>query len=158
MTDIMRPGDLLLVKGNTFESKIIRWITRCPFTHMCIVVNKKQVVEATANFLRFDIGNVRLSPLSKYAKNDTAILRPQLSKWQHKKLLRAALSKVGCSYDNLGLLRIAARLFFPIKIFRPQNKYNCTSFIRESLRTAGLRLNYFLPTHFLTSKKFKYVH
>ena len=153
----LRVGDVLLIKGASVISPLIRWLTRCSFTHTAIVINETQIIEATADWEKGDTGNVRITPIKYYAGNDKIVLRPQITFRQRMLIIKTALSKLHQPYDTLGFFLLGLKHWFGINSSRPRNKHTCISLIRSSFRKAGLHLNYALPINFLNSKKFRKV-
>jgi hypothetical protein len=112
----LRPGDILLVEGNTRLSAIIKFLTQSTWSHACLFVGDgggksasgepNELLEAEA-----ETGVVTV-PLSKYADYNTRICRPVgISEADRCAVVDYALARVGKLYDTRQILDLARYLF-----------------------------------------------
>lgn len=121
----LRPGDILLIEGNTRLSAVIKFLTQSTWSHAALCVadatsmddsgaEKNILLEANAQ------SGVTLVPLSKYAQFNTRICRPVgLNDRERQKMINYALSHVGVQYDTRQILDLARYLFPypPVPVF-----------------------------------------
>jgi hypothetical protein len=113
----LRPGDILLIEGNTRLSAIIKFLTQSTWSHAALYVGERPgdvapngepnvLLEAEA-----DIG-VATVPLSKYVSFHTRICRPVgLDDESKQKVIDYALARIGKLYDSKQIVDLARYLF-----------------------------------------------
>jgi hypothetical protein len=113
----LRPGDVLLVEGNTRLSAVIKYLTQSTWSHASLYIGDalgppkggaeaQLLVEAEAET------GVATVPLSKFAHFNTRICRPiGLSEDERNRVVRFAISKIGMQYDTKHILDLARYLF-----------------------------------------------
>jgi hypothetical protein len=113
----LRPGDILLIEGNTRLSAIIKFLTQSTWSHAALYVGErpgdalpngepKVLLEAEV-----DTG-VTTVPLSKYAHFNTRICRAAgLSAEARQNVIDYALARLGKQYDARQILDLARYLF-----------------------------------------------
>jgi hypothetical protein len=113
----LKPGDVLLVEGNTRLSAIIKYLTQSTWSHTALYIGDvlgpdaaggepKVLLEAEAT------PGVIVVPLSKYASFHTRICRPVgLSAEDVKKVIGYAVARIGMQYDNKQIVDLARYLF-----------------------------------------------
>jgi Permuted papain-like amidase enzyme, YaeF/YiiX, C92 family len=113
----LRPGDVLLIEGNTRLSAIIKFLTQSTWSHAALFVGERPgdaLANGEPNVLleaEVDIG-VTTAPLSKYAHFNTRICRPDgLSKDDCQAVISYALARVGKQYDSRQIVDLARYLF-----------------------------------------------
>ena len=93
----LKPGDILLVEGNSRISTAIKYLTQSTWSHACIYLGddaQKPLVEADL------IEGIIRIPLSKYIDRNTRICRPVGLKDQDLDALTAfVLERMGHTYD-----------------------------------------------------------
>jgi hypothetical protein len=101
----LKPGDVILVEGNTRISSIIKYLTQSTWSHSAIYVGDalppdpetgepRVLIEALAN------RGVVASPLSKYAKFNTRICRPVgLKPAERTRVIAFCIAYLGRQYD-----------------------------------------------------------
>jgi hypothetical protein len=120
----LRPGDVLLVEGNTRLSTVIKFLTQSSWSHAALYIGDAAEGQTDAdsnNLLEAysDVGVV-LTSLSKYEKFNTRICRPVgLTDEERKKIIAYALGRVGMQYDNKQIFDLARYLFPypPVPVF-----------------------------------------
>jgi hypothetical protein len=112
----LRPGDVLLVEGNTRVSAVIKYLTQSTWSHAALYIGDelgsasgdepKVLIEAEVE------AGVAAVPLSKYAHFNTRICRPvELTDEDRKKVVDFAVSRLGTQYDTRQILDLARYLF-----------------------------------------------
>ena len=113
----LRPGDVLLVEGNTRISAAIKYLTQSTWSHAALFVGDAlgpldPGVEP-ATLIEADMRDgVRAIPLSLYAGMHTRICRPiGLSPRDLKRVVGYAVSRIGHQYDLKNVFDLARYLF-----------------------------------------------
>ena len=112
----LRPGDVLLVEGNTRVSAAIKYLTQSPWSHAALFVGDALGPQgpgvASGTLIEADIcEGVRSVPLSVYAGMHTRICRPVgLSPSDLSKVIGYAVSRIGHKYDLKNLFDLARYL------------------------------------------------
>ncbi|MBI2320039.1 MAG: lipo-like protein [Betaproteobacteria bacterium] len=112
----LRPGDVLLVEGNTRISVAIKYLTQSTWSHATLFIGNalgapKQGEEPKV-LIEADIREgVRAVPLSMYANLHTRICRPVgLSPGELTKVIGYAVDRIGHRYDMKNVLDLARYL------------------------------------------------
>lgn len=102
----LKPGDVLLVEGDTRVGSIIKYLTQSTWSHAALYVGEGvELVEALAE------DGVVAAPLSKYAKFNTRICRPVgLTDDERARVVTFALSYLGRQYDTRYILDLVRYL------------------------------------------------
>lgn len=121
----LRPGDVLLVEGDTRLASIIKFLTQSSWSHAALYIGELNgadpadpqamlLLEARAE------GGVITVPMSRYARFNTRICRPVgLSQEDRNKVVRYAIARIGKQYDTRQIIDLARYLFPypPVPIF-----------------------------------------
>jgi hypothetical protein len=119
VADVIRPGDVLLVEGNTRMSAAIRYLTQSMWSHSALCVGWRpelapmegespMLVEADV------LHGVRAVPLSSYARFRVRICRPvNLTPEDRERVIRFVIQRLGHQYDLKNVLDLA-RYLFPV--------------------------------------------
>ncbi len=105
----LRPGDVLLVEGNTRVSTAIKYLTQSTWSHAALFVGPPhELIEA-------DVAEgVRAVPLAKYADFHTRICRPVgLDEAAIREVIGFAVARLGHRYDLKNLIDLA-RYLLPV--------------------------------------------
>jgi len=116
LADYLRPGDILLVEGDTRISNVIKYLTQSTWSHAAFYAG-----DLTARFtdsgepcplIEAELGHgVIASPLSRYQKLNTRICRPiGLSEGDRKLLVHRMVSAMGKEYDLQHIFDLARYL------------------------------------------------
>lgn len=147
LKNILQPGDILLVEGDTRFGIIIKYLTQSTWSHVCLytgpVFDNKELVMIEADIIE---GIIPI-PLSKYAPYNVRICRPyNISEEDRQKLISFALSKVGYHYDLKNIFDLL-RYFLPLPPFHKYRrkflkfgsgeptKAICSTLIAEAFQT-----------------------
>jgi hypothetical protein len=119
----LKPGDIILIEGNTRLSAIIKFLTQSTWSHAALCVGERPddrgpghsgVEEGEPNILleaEVETG-VTTAPLSKYAHYNVRICRAVgLSAESKQKVIDYALARRGKLYDSKQIVDLARYLF-----------------------------------------------
>ncbi|MGH7248662.1 MAG: YiiX/YebB-like N1pC/P60 family cysteine hydrolase [Pseudomonadota bacterium] len=114
---VLKPGDVLLIEGNTRLSAIIKYLTQSTWSHTTLYIGDalgpnpsggeaNVLIEAEAE------PGVIAVPLSKYAHFNKRICRPVgLTAEESKKVVDYAVARIGMLYDSKQIVDLARYLF-----------------------------------------------
>ena len=100
LENVLQPGDILLVEGNTRISTAIKYLTQSTWSHAAIYVGDADKETNSGELVEADLtsGVIRV-PLSKYAQFNTRICRPMgLSDEDRKQVVNFVVESIGKSY------------------------------------------------------------
>jgi hypothetical protein len=110
----LRPGDVLLVEGNTRISGAIKYLTQSTWSHAALYVGMNFNPNAPENHCLIDadtVHGVRSTGLDKFTNLHTRICRPiGLSEQECSMVARAAIDKIGHQYDLRNVFDLARYL------------------------------------------------
>ena len=148
----VRSGDILLFRGRALLSRIIRKITRSPYSHAGILAwwnERLMVLEATGP-------GVIARPLSRVVKlyDGKVELWTTDSKLDREAVIRTAKKELGKHYASTALFRILRKIVVGIKRqpdpWRPPEKFVCSQFVSYAWRAGGIDLTDDEPDEFTT--------
>ncbi|MCP5356836.1 MAG: lipo-like protein [Pseudomonadales bacterium] len=101
VVQVIRPGDILLVDGNSRISTAIKYLTQSTWSHACLYMGDDARTLHTPSLVEADLNaGVTLVPLSKYASYNVRICRPVgLSDEEREQLLSFVRERLGYRYD-----------------------------------------------------------
>lgn len=101
LADVLQPGDVVLVEGNTRISIVIKYLTQSSWSHACLFVGEAGSPSSDLTLLEADLQNgVRLVAPDRYRDLNLRICRPnKLSDEDKSQLLEFSKSKLGHHYD-----------------------------------------------------------
>ena len=113
----IRPGDILLIEGNSRLSAVIKYLTQSTWSHAALCVGERPAdaaADGEPNILleaEAATGVVTV-PLSKYFRNHTRICRPVgLDDAAREKVIDYAVRRIGKQYDSRRIVDLARYLF-----------------------------------------------
>ena len=112
----LRPGDVLLVEGNTRVSTAIKYLTQSTWSHAALYIGNALATQAPAEevpvLLEVDmVEGVCAVPLGRYAAFHTRICRPaRLTPEDAAKVVTYAVSRLGQTYDMKNMVDLARYL------------------------------------------------
>jgi len=110
----LRPGDVLLVEGNTRLSTAIKYLSQSTWSHAALYVGMNFSSNAPEGHCLVDadtVHGVRSVDLGKFANLHTRICRPiGLSQDERLAVAQAAISKIGYRYDLRNVFDLARYL------------------------------------------------
>jgi hypothetical protein len=116
LAQILRPGDILLVDGNTRISSAIKYLTQSTWSHAALYVGDALERAASGaeqlDLIEVDmVEGVSAVPLSRYAARHTRICRPAaLTAEDAQRVIAYAISRLGHTYDLKNLIDLARYL------------------------------------------------
>lgn len=118
---ILRPGDVLLIEGNTHIAGVIKYLTQSTWSHAALVVDPIPGVSEPDGephvLIEANVGEgVITAPLSKYVKYHTRICRPVgLSEEDRQRVCEYATERVGLGYDTKNIVDLM-RYLIPLPV------------------------------------------
>jgi hypothetical protein len=167
----LKPGDVILVEGNTRISSIIKYLTQSTWSHSAIYVGDalppdpetgepRVLVEALAN------RGVVASPLSKYAQFNTRICRPVgLRASERARVIAFCISYLGRQYDLKYIIDLIRFLlpYPPVPVWMRRRmlaighgdptRAICSTMIAEAFHAIGYPILPDAALHSLTSEQ-----
>jgi hypothetical protein len=113
---ILKPGDVLLIEGNSTFSVAVKYLTQSSWSHATLYLGAALAPakngEEPLNLLDVDVNEgVRAVPLSRYADYHTRICRPVgLSNKEIKQVINYTLTRLGQQYDLKNIFDLARYL------------------------------------------------
>jgi hypothetical protein len=111
----LRPGDVLLVEGNTRLSGAIKYLTQSTWSHAALYVGNHFADHVPPDHCLVDadtVHGVRSTSLEKFSNLHTRICRPiGLSEQECAMVTMAAISQIGHQYDLRNVIDLARYLF-----------------------------------------------
>jgi hypothetical protein len=110
LRELLQPGDVLLVEGNSRIAGIIKYLTQSTWSHACLYVGPIDgAVEADGEphvLIEANIGEgVSSSPLSRHLSYHTRVCRPVgLSYEDRHTVCRYAINRIGFGYDTKNII------------------------------------------------------
>jgi hypothetical protein len=121
LRNILNPGDVLLVEGDTRFSAAIKFMTQSTWSHVCLVIDKpseSSSAEEKCVLLEADIiEGVVTVPLSTYSTYNLRICRPvNITQDDTNKIIEFAIKKIGYQYDLKNIFDLM-KYFLPLSLF-----------------------------------------
>lgn len=145
----MQQYDLLFIKGDTVNSRIIKFITRSPYSHVAIVLDNYHVMETD---IRYPLQIRHTS----YPINSFDVYRFHRELTDNEKSLMDAylMEKLQTKYDIARTISNGLFLLFNIPIRNAVKRLNCTEVAFDMYKAAGIDLGAELtPRDLSTSSK-----
>lgn len=117
LAEVLQPGDVLLIEGNTRVSGIIKYLTQSTWSHSALYVGprfNKRAADGTPHVLiEANLGQgVITAPLSKYASFHTRVCRPVgLQDEDRERVVDFMIRRLGIEYDVKNILDLLRYLF-----------------------------------------------
>lgn len=114
---VLKPGDVILVEGDTRVSTAIKYLTQSTWSHAALFIGdrlgQKIFNNESLNLIEADIEKgVIAVPLSKYCSYHIRVCRPVgLTDIDCKKVVEYAVSRLGNTYDLKNVVDLARYLF-----------------------------------------------
>jgi len=155
LASTLRPGDVLLVEGNTRVSNAIKYLTQSTWSHAALYVgaipNASLDDEGNLGLVEVDMVNgVTAVPLGTYAAFHTRICRPEaLTAEDANRVVQYAMARLGQTYDLKNLIDLARYLLPTIPIPRrwrrrmmslgsgDPTKAICSTLIAQAFQSVG---------------------
>ena len=140
-TNILKPCDILLYKGKGFQSWLIQWGTKSPYSHVAVVVASEKALTIESN-----VGHqagVRAFDLRKIPDDevDTFRVKPG-SLFDSNKVISFLVAHLGAGFDWLGVSWLGVLKVLQLKKqaneFQKEKDYFCSELTYEAFKEAGL--------------------
>ena len=127
-------GDLVIVQGRGFFSHIIEDVTDSSYSHVAIIVNQEQVIEAMG------LKRTGYQTINFYRGQDVFTC-PLLTEIQRQQIVNFLINQIGTHYDYLllfwELIRYGFHVLFP---YTEDKKYICSTLAADAYKVAGVNL------------------
>jgi hypothetical protein len=116
LLDLLQPGDVLLVEGNTRVSTAIKYLTQSTWSHATLFIGdalgQGLDVDSAPSLIEADLKKgVIAVPLATYARFNTRICRPiNLTAEDRARVVDFAVSRLGLAYDLKNLIDLGRYL------------------------------------------------
>lgn len=138
----MKPGDIILFKGEKGLSRLIQWGTDSKYSHVAVCVSPAMhlAIEAMAG------GGVRAIDIRRIGENYDVFRIKEAYSYDMAKTISFLVSKLNSGYDYtgvlfLGLIKLLAKLKLPLKnmanTFQKDRDYFCSELCSESFHRGG---------------------
>ncbi len=177
---LVRDGDIMLCQGRDAFSKLIRWSTKSPWSHIAIAFRIDTLDEVIVIEAVEKIG-VRAVSLAEFVSRNSAGVSPYPGKiflTRHaglsgdssdpgvRALARFSFDHLGCKFANREMIKIVARIAEARLFSRhhtppmliPENEFICSEFVAKAFEEAGLKvpwdgLGFIAPSDFANDPK-----
>jgi hypothetical protein len=151
---VLRPGDVLLIEGHQYISKVIEYMTMSTWSHVALYVGdipgKAEPSGEPHVLIEVNLGEGCVSaPLSRYTTYNTRVCRPiRLSYPDQQRVVSFMLERMGLRYDHRNLFDMI-RYFVPLPIPRQWRRRAimfgsgdptraiCSSLIAQAFQSVG---------------------
>ncbi len=140
---VIQPGDVVLVEGNTYMSEIIKILTRSTWSHCFLYIGDKEIIESdTASYengklVKLKQPKVMKNPVEKYFSYNIRIKRPvQITQEDLDAVIKSAKDHVGREYDRKNILNFIYK-YMGLKKFDlsanigESDKYICSGLVAK---------------------------
>ncbi len=116
LAETLKPGDVLLIDGNSTFSVAVKYLTQSSWSHAALyigdILGKPEPGEEPLTLLEVDVNKgVQAVPLSYYAEYHTRICRPVgLSRKQIRQVVEFAVARIDQKYDLKNIFDLARYL------------------------------------------------
>jgi uncharacterized protein YycO len=132
----MKPGDLILVRGNSFISAAIEDISNSIYSHVAGIVKENELIEAEG------FRDIGYQALDYYKGKADVFVCDILTDEKREKIVEYVKNEIGGKYDYPLLFVEAARFLLHIT-FPYKEKFNCricATLYVEAYRSVGIDL------------------
>jgi len=142
---LVRDGDLLLCSANDPFSRLIRWSSASPWSHIAMAfripsLNRVMVLESVQQL------GVRSVPLSTFISKTSTGTHPYPGQTSSKRLYDFAFGRLGDRFAGGEIAKIGLRLLLGRLDIRlpdslgPRNEFICSEFVAKCFEKAGLEI------------------
>lgn len=137
MTNTMKPGDLILLRGTSWISRMITTFGQGKWSHIAVYIGGDQLIEST-------LGGVIKAPVTKYQVEsyDSHVVDLNRDDDFRRRFVDKLTARLGDGYDyTLLIANLFYRLFGGLKFFLRlgdfPKKWSCTELVATALRECG---------------------
>lgn len=140
-TDWLRRCDILFTQGEGWTSRIIRWRTQSPYSHVALVVEPTIHLGIESHTGR--PSGVRAFDLRKLSSDAVDVFRakPQFQ-FDADAVIRFLVAHLGARYDLQGVIWLGVLKLFGLKEranrFQREKDYFCSELVYEAFAAGGL--------------------
>ncbi len=178
LRDEVRDGDILLCSANDRFSRLIRWATKSPWSHVAIAfrmdeIDRVMVLECVAKI------GVRAVPMSSFLARTSGGIEPypgqillarhkgmsaQTRRQPMKRMARFAFDRLGNPFSQAEALKIGLRIAMgrferrmPPRL-GPKDEFICSEYVARCLKAVGLEvpwdgLGFIAPSDFASDPR-----
>ena len=167
LSELLRPGDVLLTEGNTRAAALVRRVTHSPWAHVSIYVGPLEAGDDPRCIVEADISaGVRAVPLSEFKGQQTRIVRPLgLNETDRQLLADWLVGHIGAPYDLAhawALGRRFLKLPAPRTMMQDAKRFICSSLLVQAFLVVGhpiltSQARYIVPRDFASAAGFELV-
>lgn len=131
----MRRGDIVFVQGKGIVAKVIRFFDKGTFSHVCIAINNRQVIEADVDT------KVAVRKFDEDKWDIIEVIDLGLTNHQRLAVYHRSLEYLGTKYDYVQLLWYAIRKIFNLKgrnLLNNPKHVICSELVYIVLEEAGI--------------------
>lgn len=130
-----QPFDILFFKGDTIIGKLIRFVSKSEYSHVCMFLDQFHTLETAWNKPSI------INHFSyKYRDYDIYRLNVQLNDYQKQIILQYITERINYKYDWLYAITRGLNLLFGTKIINSKNRFDCDELIYEAFKRVGIQL------------------
>lgn len=140
-TEFLQRCDILLYKGESPTSRLIRWRTKSPYSHVAVVVAPEIYLGIESN--TGHQSGVRAFDLRKLDSQSVDVFRLK-SEWRvaQEKVISFLVAHLGAPYDWGGVGWLAVLKLFGLRSqanrFQKEKDYFCSELVYEAFQEGGL--------------------
>ena len=167
LSELLRPGDVLLSEGNTRAAALVRRVTHSPWAHVSIYVGPLEAGDDPRCIVEADISaGVRAVPLSEFKGQQTRIVRPLgLNETDRQRLADWLVGHIGAPYDFAHAWALGRRfLKLPARrtMVQDAKRFICSSLLVQAFLVVGhpiltSQARYIVPRDFASAAGFELV-
>ena len=145
---LLKTGDLFFCSGDYLFSKVIRYFSKSPWSHVGIIYKEENIDRIL--FLESElVYGVRIAPLSKYLRDNNGKRKPYkgiiaiaqvdgLNEETIKQCISFGMDELTRPYDNWEIVRILVRILLKRGKKLKDRKYVCSEYVQACFAKAGI--------------------
>lgn len=131
----IHPGDIILVRGSTWEDRMIKFVTHSGYTHVAGVVKPRKIID----ILPFSLAGYK--EIGLYAGRADVFTCDVLTEEQRRKIVNYITGKVGSHYNYFLVLWQISRYWLHWSWpYQPGDGSLCSTLWTDAYREAGVNL------------------
>lgn len=131
----IKPFDILFHKGKTPIARIIKKLTKEPYSHCAFFISD-------FHLLQLDYKSPTVIKHLEYPRGnyDVYELITPLTEQEKEKVINFIMQRIRTSYDFKLIFSRLFNILIGTPIINSKNKYNCDELVRDALRSVGINL------------------
>jgi len=132
---MLKPFNIVFHKGRTPISRIIKKLTKEPYSHCAFVISD-------FHLLQLDYKSPTVIKHLEYPRRnyDTYELITPLTNEEKERVINFIIARINTSYDFQFIFSRMFNILLRTPIINSKNKYNCDELVRDALRSVGINL------------------